>query len=74
MRTVKVHEAKTQFSKLLADVEAGEEIIVQRGDTPVAKLVPLPPAPVREAGALKGRMWISDDFDELGPEWDEYLA
>lgn len=74
MRTVKIHEAKTQFSKLLAEVEAGEEIIVQRGDVPIAKLVPLPPARVRKAGALKGQMWIADDFDDLGPEWDEYLG
>lgn len=75
VRTVKVHEAKTQFSKLLAAVEAGEEIIVQRGDTPVAKLVPLPKQPVRKAGALKGKMWMAEDFDsdDLGPEWDEYL-
>ncbi len=73
MRTVKVHEAKTQFSKLLAEVEAGEEIIVQRGDTPVAKLVPLPPRHVRKAGALKGRFTVPDDFKEIPPGFEEYV-
>ncbi|MEH3054367.1 MAG: type II toxin-antitoxin system Phd/YefM family antitoxin [Patulibacter minatonensis] len=73
MRVVKVHEAKTQFSKLLAEVEQGEEIIVQRGDVPVAKLVPIPPVAERKLGAYTGQIWMADDFDELGPEWDEYM-
>lgn len=73
MRAVKVHEAKTQFSKLLAEVELGEEIIVQRGDVPVAKLVPIPLLKVRKAGAFKGQMWMADDFDELPPEFAEYM-
>lgn len=41
---VTVHEAKTHLSRLLARVEAGEEIVVARGTTPIAKLVPLTPA------------------------------
>lgn len=72
MRTVKVHEAKTQFSKLLTDVEGGEEIVVQRGDVPVAKLVPIA-RPSRELGKYKGQVWIAEDFDELPPEFDEFL-
>jgi uncharacterized protein (DUF433 family) len=38
MATVKIHEAKTTLSKLIARVEAGEEIVIARGDKPVAKL------------------------------------
>ena len=38
METVKIHEAKTTLSKLIARVEAGEEIVIARGDKPVAKL------------------------------------
>ena len=38
MATVTVHEAKTKLSELLRRVEAGEEIIIARGDTPVAVL------------------------------------
>ena len=48
MATVNVHEAKTHLSRLLARVEAGEEVIIARGTQEIAKLVPLkPPAPKR---------------------------
>jgi prevent-host-death family protein len=40
-RTVKVAEAKTHLSELLTRVELGEEVIIARGDTPVARLVPI---------------------------------
>lgn len=38
---VKVAEAKTHLSDLLARVEAGEEVIISRGNTPIARLVAL---------------------------------
>ena len=38
-----IHQAKTNLSKLVARVEAGEEIVIARGKTPVAKMVPLTP-------------------------------
>jgi len=62
---VNVHEAKTQLSKLLAKVEQGEEVVIARDRTPIAKLVPFqPPAKKRlRVGDWKGRMWISPDFD-----------
>ncbi len=40
-----VHEAKTQFSKLVARVEAGEEIVIARAGKPVARLVPIVDVP-----------------------------
>jgi len=40
MKSVTVHEAKSTLSKLLAATESGEEIVVCRGEVPVAKLVP----------------------------------
>lgn len=39
--TVNVHDAKTQLSKLLADVERGEEVVIARRGKPIAKLVPV---------------------------------
>jgi prevent-host-death family protein len=36
-----VHQAKTHFSRLLKEAEAGQEVIVMRGDKPVAKIVPI---------------------------------
>lgn len=38
MKSVTTHEAKTQLSRLLAEVEAGEEITIRRGNVPIAKL------------------------------------
>lgn len=76
MRTVKIHEAKTHFSALIADVQGGEEIIIARGDKPVAKLTPIEP---RKGKRVLGRdagqpFYIADDFDEYVPEgWEEYV-
>jgi prevent-host-death family protein len=39
--TVKIGEAKTRLSELIAKVEAGEEVIIARGNEPVARLAPL---------------------------------
>lgn len=41
--TVKVHEAKTHLSELLAKVEAGEEVIIARGNDPIARLTRVEP-------------------------------
>ncbi|CAN5775407.1 MAG: type II toxin-antitoxin system Phd/YefM family antitoxin [Ilumatobacteraceae bacterium] len=38
-KTVNVHEAKTELSKLLVEVEAGEDVVIARRGTPVARLV-----------------------------------
>jgi len=61
---VKIHEAKTQLSKLIARAEAGEEIVIARDDKPVVKLTPLAPArKQRVPGLMKGK-WpdLPDSF------------
>lgn len=64
-----VHAAKTNLSKLLARVANGEEIVIARGGTPVAKLVPyVSVAPERPLGAFAGKVWMSDDALEA-PSW-----
>ncbi len=73
MKPVKMHEAKTNFSKLIGLVEAGEEVIVQRGDVPVAKIVPYVAAGhARKAGGLKGRIKIAKDFDVIPAGFEDY--
>lgn len=65
---VNIHEAKTNFSKLVREVEAGGEVIVKRGKTPVARLSaysePAEKEP-RTPGGMEDEIWIADDFDEL---------
>ena len=67
--TVSIHAAKTNLSKLVARVEAGEEIIIARGRTPVAKLTALAPKSKRVFGAMCGQFEIGPEFFEpLQPE------
>jgi prevent-host-death family protein len=64
MPTVNMHEAKTHFSKIVARVEAGEEIIIARDGTPVARLLPIePPSSRRVPGRDCGLCKVPDDFD-----------
>jgi prevent-host-death family protein len=68
MKTVNVHDAKTQLSRLLERAHAGEEIIIAKNGEPYARLVPLDiRAPKRQAGTLKEFVEISDDFFEPLP-------
>jgi len=65
MSTVTIHDAKTNLSKLIARVEAGEEIVIARGKTPVARLTPVrAPAATRRFGALKGIVSVGPEFFE----------
>ena len=77
MIKVKIHEAKTNLSKLIAKVEAGEEVMICRGEVEVARLsaVAAPTArgvreeqakwdgkSARRPGALKGKIKVNDEF------------
>ena len=63
-----MHEAKTTLSKLLEAVERGEDIVISRAGTPVARLIPFV-APARRLGIDHGLVTIADDFDApLPPE------
>ena len=63
-RVVKVQEAKTHLSSLLSSVEAGEEIVIARGDHAVARLVPMERPTRRTLGGL--RVSVPDSaFDPL---------
>ncbi len=69
MTKVNVHEAKTNFSKLLMRVEKGEEVIICKAGKPVARLTPMVRATVkRTPGSAKGEIIISDDFDAPLPK------
>ena len=73
MATVTIHTAKTTLSQLIARVEAGEEIILARGKTPVARLAPLgPQATKRRFGALRGVVSVGPEF--FAPLPEEELA
>ena len=68
MSIVNVHQAKTQLSRLLAQVERGEEVVIARNGEPVARLVSCRPPAKREFGALTGRIHLDDSFFDPLPE------
>ncbi len=68
MSTVSVREAKTHLSRLLQQVEAGEEVVITRAGEPVARLVAIGPKLPREAGRLKHAVEIGEDFDAPLPD------
>ena len=62
MDQVNIHQAKTQLSRLLERVAAGEEIVIAKSGKPLAKLVPFHEE-ARKPGRLKGKIKIGRDFD-----------
>jgi prevent-host-death family protein len=68
---VTIHTAKTTLSKLIEKAHRGEEIVISRGDVPVARLEPIAlRAPRRKPGTLRGVVKIPDAFFEPLPEKD----
>jgi prevent-host-death family protein len=64
-RQVNVQDAKTRLSELLVKVEQGEEIVIARNNKPVARLVPVAEAPLREVGFIDNVIVPREFFDEL---------
>ncbi|HEX3577814.1 MAG TPA: type II toxin-antitoxin system Phd/YefM family antitoxin [Thermoanaerobaculia bacterium] len=65
---INISDAKTEFSKLVAQAEAGEEIIITRAGRPAAKLVPFRSTAVkRKPGRMRGRIRLGRDFDASLP-------
>ncbi|HTW52380.1 MAG TPA: type II toxin-antitoxin system prevent-host-death family antitoxin [Stellaceae bacterium] len=75
-KMVSISTAKADFSKLVAEAEAGDEIVLTWRGKPVAKLVVIADRPKRVAGSLRGQVSIGPEFFEaLPPEeldaWDQ---
>ena len=72
-----IYEAKTQFSKLIEAVEAGEDVTICRRGNPIAKLSPMKPEKKNPIGSLahmrpenpsnsRCPRWSSEELDEMG--------
>ena len=69
MKTVNVHQAKTQLSRLLEEVAAGQEIVIAKAGKPVARLVSLRAASKkRQLGILEGKLTMLPNFDAPLPD------
>jgi prevent-host-death family protein len=67
-KSVGVHEAKTHLSRLLDDVQAGEEVVITRRGEEVAALVPRRGGAARRFGIDRGRYVVPVDFDAPLPD------
>lgn len=69
MRTVNIHEAKTQLSRLVDAAAKGEPFIIAKAGKPLVKVVPIDaPAAPRRLGFMRGAFTVPDDFDTMGQE------
>ena len=68
MHVVNVHQAKTGLSRLLARVEAGEEVVIARRGEPVARLVACKARVKRQPDILKGKLVVPGAFFDPLPE------
>ena len=69
MKTVNIHEAKTQLSKLVEGASKGESFVIAKAGKPIVKVMALD-APtgtkVRRVGFMAGQISVPDDFDQMG--------
>ena len=69
MQIINIHQAKTNLSKLIAMTLAGEDVIIAKAGKPVAKIVAYKEkVKPRKPGLWKGKIWMSDDFNDEDPE------
>ncbi|MGE7470790.1 type II toxin-antitoxin system Phd/YefM family antitoxin [Bosea sp. NPDC003192] len=71
MKTVNIHEAKTNLSRLVERVSKGESVVIAKAGKPMVKLVPLDEGElrlVRRIGFMDGEISVPDDFDRMGAE------
>lgn len=62
---INVHDLKTNYSKYLDQVISGEKLLLGKHGKAVAMIIPLPLSKTsRTPGALRGKIWVSEDFDE----------
>jgi prevent-host-death family protein len=69
MKTVNIHEAKTQLSKLIQEASMGEAFVIAKAGKPVVKVTALRAptgAQVRRLGFMAGQISVPDDFDRMG--------
>lgn len=69
MKTINIHEAKTQLSKLVDQAVNGEAFIIAKAGKPLVKVIKLDTPetqPLKRIGFMKGQIQVPDDFDIMG--------
>ena len=76
MRTVNIHEAKTQLSKLVDRAASGEPFVIAKAGKPLVKVVALTDlekGETKRLGFMAGQIAVPDDFDRMGDAEVEQL-
>ena len=73
MSRIDVHQAKSQLEELVERVARGEEVIITKGDQPVARLSAPAGKRQRRFGSAGGEIWMSADFDEPLDDLRDYM-
>jgi len=76
MRTINIHDAKTQLSRLVEQAARGEAFIIAKAGKPKVKVVPLNEADTgtgKRLGFMAGEFTVPDDFDRMGGDEIEGL-
>lgn len=68
MAVVDIHQAKTHLSRLLLQIEAGDEVVIARNGKPIARLVRFRVRGKRRFGALRGSIDIDESFFDPLPD------
>ncbi|GLR49684.1 antitoxin [Shinella yambaruensis] len=71
MRTVNIHDAKTNLSRLVEQAAKGESFVIAKAGKPMVKVVPLEPVgegKTSRFGFLRGELTVPDDFDRMGED------
>ena len=75
MTTVALELAEKQLSHLIDEVSSGERVLITRNEEPVAELVAVARTKGKPVfGWAKGKIWMSDDFDDPIPGFEEYTG
>jgi prevent-host-death family protein len=76
MRTVNIHAAKTNLSRLVEEVAAGEPFIIAKAGKPMAQVIPIADTkkkPKQRIGFMKGMYTLPDNFDEIDKQMDKEI-
>jgi len=76
MKTINIHEAKTQLSRLVDQAAKGEPFVIAKAGKPLVKVIALhapEPAQVERLGFMAGQIAVPDDFDRMGEADIEHI-
>ena len=73
MSRIDIDQAKSHLEELIEQVTRGEEVVITKSNRPIARLSAIASKRQRQFGSAKGKIWMSEDFDEPLEDFREYM-